>query len=358
MTIRENINFGFAADSLINGLGLFLILNIINDIFYWFTNYIIFLAINNKLKYYIYKYFKFFSLDWGNNSFTFYGENIQGNATCVCNHISPCEFFIFLNLFHKYGYNENHSFILKDIKNKIVKYLINKYYYICVRNGKENDIEEIKKKANILRVKDKHIICVFPEGTYVDDNTDISKKAVKKSNQLFEINKEKPLNNLLFPKSTGINILYHNFLTKDDKKIYDITLGIENYTPSVNGNHSEIPLFYDFLSKRKQFKFHFDIKKRYVEEDIDFETLLWWWKEKDNKLEYFKENNEFDNIKTPVINQKDYRRDKKYKVLFYILFNFFHYLFMDIILGSYFYMYLLFRFLLLCIIHRECLTNL
>ena len=322
------LSFMFAVDTMLNSVLFYLVLLFVADCFG--DNYLS-RKMEDKLKSFMVKLISFFYLDWGYNTYVLYGDYIvQEKCVFVSNHISSCDHGFFLNLVSKFGFGGNISFMAKNNLGNIpiLNNLLNSCDTIYVRNGKEKDIENIHYMGRKLSDKPVQTILVFPEGTYIS-NSEWCKKVKDKNKKLFQNNKKEEFTNVLFPKVTGLSTLVDGLGSNQnkDKVIYDITLctkdGLKNHT---------------FFNRSKRHTIHLLIRRRVVEE-VTQEMLLDWWQEKENQIEYFKKQNEFDECKSCVLGNKT-KLERFTYILMFSCINITHYLLMDCLLNDLVYWFL------------------
>ncbi|KAI6652011.1 1-acyl-sn-glycerol-3-phosphate acyltransferase epsilon-like [Oopsacas minuta] len=209
------------------------------------------------------------------------------------------------------------SYIIKNSIKYIPYYGLQLYLNGCVyiRRNRQQDAVLMGRFSRWLEGKVyNYWIVLFPEGTRFDRN---NITMIEKSKQIAVQKGYAPLNNVLFPKPGGFQILTQS-LGHYFEAIYDVTIAYPN-------GDNRIPNFIEF-ARGDITVIHMHINRvpfNQIAGKIENEEMLHDWlyntyKEKDNRLEQFYETGQLAN--TP---SEEYRLSYKYTfptVCFYLLF--------------------------------------
>lgn len=303
--------------------------------------------IEEKIKEYYLRTISFFYIDWNNSNYMFYGDYvIPEKCMFVANHSGSCEQGIFLNIVYNFGINSNFSVILKSQIGKIpgLGYLVSKFNPIYVRNGKDVDLGNISKQTSKLKNSKTHAVLIFPEGTYISDS-DFGRDIVSRNKLLFDKYNKKEFEYVLFPRSNGLIEISNNLFNPEDKKvIYDFTICSQDHKSNIS---SPSPLLSkSFFDRKTKNKVHIMIKKRELDHVPTHEEILEWWEEKNSNIKYFHEHGKFNEDIISVLGNNSII-NKQAKIGLLVLVNILHYMTVDYLIGTYIYVYLIMKIILI-----------
>ncbi|PIC51019.1 hypothetical protein B9Z55_001691 [Caenorhabditis nigoni] len=147
------------------------------------------------------------------------------NALLVSNHQSNVDWIIPVMLAARHGDGGNEQAFRVMVKNSIhlvpmFGWYIFQHGYIYVRRFGEFIGAPVLRQLNWLNQSmPPYWLLIFPEGTRL---TAKKKKLVKSSNQFLESNGRQPMQNVLCPRSGGLQLALDNLSTLD--AIYDVTV--------------------------------------------------------------------------------------------------------------------------------------
>jgi hypothetical protein len=141
-------------------------------------------------------------IGWNTNTFININdkENIPDKLVIISNHINFIDAVIIPNLLVNKFTEHKLMFITREKYGNIP--IIGQYFrknHILIKNNLEEDLQLIKKKINdFTKLNKKIIILIFPEGTFMTNNT------IKNSNNYCNKISIQPYKRCLAPRTSGI----------------------------------------------------------------------------------------------------------------------------------------------------------
>jgi 1-acyl-sn-glycerol-3-phosphate acyltransferase len=220
-----------------------------------------------------------------------YGDDIIDESTIIIsNHSSFLDWFYIWNFISYFEDGSILKTILKyDLKNiPIIGNGMEFFEFIFLKRKLTEDKDVLLQSLDqISKDNEKFWLLIFPEGTIISNETKKTSDAYANKNDL------RKMENVLIPKTTGLNICSKKLL-KDIGSIYDLTIAYKNISPGIRMDNGEIikSIFFD---KTSNLEVHICINRIPVEEiykkvfdDDKFQEYIYeLFYKKDKKLEFF-----------------------------------------------------------------------
>lgn len=179
----------------------------------------------------------------------------------ISNHLTNWDWLICLIVLKELKMYDQVHIIMKEILRKIpiFGYGMKCFGYIFLKRDWLHDSEILKRNLEKIKKKDTFAIFLFPEGTFLDEESHFKSRYFAEKSQIIINNELYDPKNTLIPRITGINKIKEILGDKLDA-IIDITLFITPYKKYLADEYSIKNIFFDQKEKPRFYLFIREIK--------------------------------------------------------------------------------------------------